>query len=827
MAVFNPTLQADVRFDQPVQQPDVFAAVGGILQGLGVIGQQQQQDNPTDNEQFDRILRQYQAVTGNTAPISQWTPSDFRSFERTAGSRFAARAVELSETMGGTGFVEDRARTDAVSEYVVSPEGQTRAGIASTLYPDDPAQQQNYVIQSYAEHNQRIVAHERLQRDSEDAGYRGNISEEAWAVERNNLYQLSTSAANTLAQIYPQIAAGQSYQLSQVAPEVATMLGYDPTINSSTFGVVAQQVRSGIFSQYTNQLRSLYPGREIRAPSQDFINEVFSPYDNVIEQITSGVNPTEILRRATDSDMLRVRNQLNDMGMPNLLPTMEIAGNLDPNLQRILLSGSFERVGPAFRTILEGGEVGSPESVSNLSSDDREAFETVFTTELGAVAGTAITDMGRAERFVNRLESFIQVQTRSGDRLSPEHYRTIVSPNVVASIDAAGEDGRAMLASLIQSDIGLEVSDLHSIVNRVEGGLVYENGRLTYVPSVLMGDTGDTLGPRRLPSEGQDILDRINGKLEVVSASGDAVTPGFINSLIDGIGIEPRQQSGPGATTPTQQPLPNTTQSNQSLFEGIIDSLSGSESGGNFGASNDIPGSGGNGHFGRLQFSRGRLDEARSAGIIPQDMTPEQFLRNPSAQRRVEYWHINDIIQRINSSSLTQYLGQEIQGVPITMEGMVAAAHLGGFAGMQRFIESGGEYNPSDAYGTSLLDYLRRHGEGGTTAAPDDSTPNAPIDPANVDIIRRMFEGGENFGGEGSVVIENGRTGSGSATTVEQAPSGTPVTPEQQGASTGRSGASTGQQAPIDPRIQSLIDTLTQQGHEEEIRAYLESLTNG
>lgn len=90
-----------------------------------------------------------------------------------------------------------------------------------------------------------------------------------------------------------------------------------------------------------------------------------------------------------------------------------------------------------------------------------------------------------------------------------------------------------------------------------------------------------------------------------------------------------------------------------------------------------------------------------------------------------------------------------------------------------------------------------------------------------------MFEGGENFGGEGSVVIENGRTGSGSATTVEQAPSGTPVTPEQQGASTGRSGASTGQQAPIDPRIQSLIDTLTQQGHEEEIRAYLESLTNG
>ena len=32
-------------------------------------------------------------------------------------------------------------------------------------------------------------------------------------------------------------------------------------------------------------------------------------------------------------------------------------------------------------------------------------------------------------------------------------------------------------------------------------------------------------------------------------------------------------------------------------------------------------------------------------------------------------------------------------------------AHLGGKSGMRRFVQSAGEYNPSDELGTSLQDY--------------------------------------------------------------------------------------------------------------------------
>jgi len=138
-------------------------------------------------------------------------------------------------------------------------------------------------------------------------------------------------------------------------------------------------------------------------------------------------------------------------------------------------------------------------------------------------------------------------------------------------------------------------------------------------------------------------------------------------------------------------------------------SLIQTESGGNFQAANDVPGSGGTGHFGRGQFSKGRLQEAKNAGVIPQDLTPEQFLSNPEHQEAVESWHVNDIMKFIKRNKLDGYIGSSIRGVPVTVNGMIAVAHLGGKGGLKKFINSGGDYNPSDAYGTSLMDYLNTH----------------------------------------------------------------------------------------------------------------------
>lgn len=822
MSVFNPSLQADVRFDQPVEQPNMFAAVGTALEGLGIL-QTGTPRQPSDNERFDAAVRQYQSVTGNDRPISEWSTQDFRSFERMAGPRFGQQAVNLSEEMGGAGFVQERQIRDVFTEWRSGASGTVAAANAEAQYPTDPQAAETFVIQQFANEQQATARLEDLQRRAQSGEAIQTLSNDAWETQRSSISNQAMVAANTLASMYDRLADDQTVMLSEVAPDLLGILNGDRRINSRTLPLVAQQVRFAIFSQYTNQLRSLFPGQDIRGASEDFINEVFAPYDDIVSAMTEGVNPTELLRQATDSDMLRVRQQLSEAGLPNALAAFSIAGQLSPQLQQTLLSGVFDRVEPAFRGIIQGQQVSSPEQADDLSGSDRRNFQELVSAELSAVATTPITQLGRAESFVNRLESFIQVQTSSGDRLSPEHYRSIVSDNVMTSIEAAGEDPRAIVSSLIQSDLGLEIGDLQDIVRLRESGLILQGNQLVYVPSTLVSDTGQTLGSRNLSGSEQELLDRINGKLRVVSTI-PGIGQELLNAITTDVVVEPQAQSGPGATTPNQEPLPS--QSREALVSGVISSLSTTESSGNFMARNNVEGSGGTGHFGRLQFSRGRLDEARAAGVLPEGMTPEQFLRDPEVQQRVENWHINDIVDRINSTGLSQYLGQEIQGVTITLEGMIAAAHLGGFNGMRRFIESGGQYNPADTYGTSLLDYLGRHGEGGTTRVNGNTITLANTDSS---IIRRIISGGSsgsNFGGEGSVVLESPSEGRTGATQVEQAPTST-TTPEQPSGGRTEAPSDGRRQSPISQDITDLILALTNRGtSEEEIRAYLEAIAN-
>ena len=162
-----------------------------------------------------------------------------------------------------------------------------------------------------------------------------------------------------------------------------------------------------------------------------------------------------------------------------------------------------------------------------------------------------------------------------------------------------------------------------------------------------------------------------------------------------------------------------------------------SESGGDFGAQND------QGYVGRLQFGPARLEDAKRAGVIPPDMTPEEFRTNPEAQKATERWHFGDINDFIDKTGLGSVEGSKINGVPITREGLVSVAHLGGKGGLQKFVASGGKYDPADANGTRLSDYLAlaantgvAGGEAPETMAPstgvvasaDMPDPNAPVE---------------------------------------------------------------------------------------------------
>lgn len=117
------------------------------------------------------------------------------------------------------------------------------------------------------------------------------------------------------------------------------------------------------------------------------------------------------------------------------------------------------------------------------------------------------------------------------------------------------------------------------------------------------------------------------------------------------------------------------------------------------------------GYGGRMQFGAERLADAAAAGLVPEGTTGAQFAQMPvEQQQRVEDWHFNNIDTRARQAGLTSYHGRVIGGVPINENSIRAMAHLGGFDGAKRFIETNGQYNPADSNGTRLSDYGRRFG---------------------------------------------------------------------------------------------------------------------
>ncbi|RDJ20127.1 hypothetical protein DWF00_16590 [Bosea caraganae] len=166
-------------------------------------------------------------------------------------------------------------------------------------------------------------------------------------------------------------------------------------------------------------------------------------------------------------------------------------------------------------------------------------------------------------------------------------------------------------------------------------------------------------------------------------------------------------------------------------------SLINSESGGNWRAQNDAVGAGGQvGHFGRAQFGQARLQEAAAAGAIPQGTTPQQFMTSPELQQRAERWHFGDIDNFIAQNGLDKMVGQQVAGVPVTVEGMRAVAHLGGKEGLRKFIATGGQYNPADDNGTTLRDYLARHQSGGYATQVAQGGPDMPAPGAALAALR-------------------------------------------------------------------------------------------
>ena len=118
------------------------------------------------------------------------------------------------------------------------------------------------------------------------------------------------------------------------------------------------------------------------------------------------------------------------------------------------------------------------------------------------------------------------------------------------------------------------------------------------------------------------------------------------------------------------------------------------------------------GFVGQGQYGADRLQDAKVAGIIPGDMTAEQFRMSDDAQKAVDAWHFADIDNFAVSNGLDKLYGQKIGGVIINRDSIRAMAHLGGSEGMKLFIQTGGAYDPADSNGTKISDYGKTYGGG-------------------------------------------------------------------------------------------------------------------
>lgn len=167
------------------------------------------------------------------------------------------------------------------------------------------------------------------------------------------------------------------------------------------------------------------------------------------------------------------------------------------------------------------------------------------------------------------------------------------------------------------------------------------------------------------------------------------------------------------------------------------------ESQGNFGAFNQI------GAAGRVQMTEPRM---QTLGIYSGDAKAndgkwegtwnypginsiEDFLANPQAQQDIENRHFALIDQEIAQSGADQYVGQTIDGVPVTYEGLVWGAHLAGINGLMSWLQGRG--NPADQNGTSVRDYVARGAQGGGAPGGAQRGGFVPYDPqgrvANLD----------------------------------------------------------------------------------------------
>lgn len=105
------------------------------------------------------------------------------------------------------------------------------------------------------------------------------------------------------------------------------------------------------------------------------------------------------------------------------------------------------------------------------------------------------------------------------------------------------------------------------------------------------------------------------------------------------------------------------------------------------------------GYLGKYQFGKETL---KLLGIY----NTLEFLKSPELQEKAFYVNAQRnkwVLRR----DIKRFVGKTISGVKITESGIIASAHLAGPGNVKRFLRSYGSINTSDAFGSSILNYMK------------------------------------------------------------------------------------------------------------------------
>lgn len=132
----------------------------------------------------------------------------------------------------------------------------------------------------------------------------------------------------------------------------------------------------------------------------------------------------------------------------------------------------------------------------------------------------------------------------------------------------------------------------------------------------------------------------------------------------------------------------------QNDFVGFKEALAFKESQGKYRVINTL------GYLGKYQFGKNTLERFRIYNT-------DAFLKNPELQEQtfIAYCQVNKWILR---KDIQRSVGKVINGVKITESGILAAAHLSGAGNVKKYLRSNGNYNTSDAYGSTIQSYMKK-----------------------------------------------------------------------------------------------------------------------